>query len=1308
LVDHAGCGGVGCVVLSVWAGTDPRYLLDQVAKGREGYYVDAVVAGEPPGHWFGAGAQTLGLRGEVSADLMEAIYTHGLDPRDPLSRSRDTWRHARRLGAAPKRYRKPEAIYRDLLAQHPGAGPELRAQLRLEAERLAKHPVVFEDVTFSAPKSVSVVWAACERRANQARAAGRVDDADAWATRARVIEQAVEAGAQAAITYLQEHAGYGRVGHHGGGDGRWIDAHQWVVGMFLQHDSRDGDPQLHVHSAVLNRQLCADGRWRALDTAAIRLHMPAAAAVASRTMETMITGELGLGWVRREDGTARELVGVPVGVCAAFSSRRKAVTRAAQAAITEYEARTGRVAGLWVRHRLTQMACLRTRQPKSHEGIDAEQRSEDWDTRLRRELDTTLSGVADTVFGAPQQATPAVWELGGLTRRVFERLARHRGGRWSRADVILAVSDELPAQLGGPTQDLPNLLERVTDEVLRSAVRLTPEEPTVGLPAVLRLANGSSSYQRPGVGWWADPATLDAERALREAAITRGAVRVGAHHVQTVIREYARVGIALGADQRAALARIAGSGAWVEVVTAPAGAGKSTLVGALARVWATQNQRVVGLATSEAAAQVLAGEGVTAANITRWLTHNHPLAVGDLVVVDEASMTPTMDLLAVQQRCREAGAKLVLVGDPAQLRAVGAGGMLADLTTRAPTHELCEVRRFRETWEGAASLRLRDGDPGAVLDYGARGRLVDGGTQDDTEAAAMRAWLVDILTGHDSLIIVATNEEAARVSALARAELVRLGRVSEHGVWLGRSGAIAGVGDIIACRRNAWELHDRVGSLPLNRARYRVVNIRDDGGLVVRPLTGGAPLTLSPDYVAADVELGYAVTAHCAQGRTVDTAHAILRPGMSREAAYVALTRGRVSNMAYCVTHPTPPEPALARKASRRTARGVLAEILTQEDTDRTPYGSVLAAHKREVDAARSVLRSVDRLAAELEPVVSAWVGQLLDELTTTGMISIGQRWELAADPKETRELGRLLCAADRAGLDPHRVLRDAVTEREWVGVRQVGPVLRGRVRPHTANTPPHLRSVLDLIPRALRGDTRLTTLAETADTRRHELGERAYQSRPLWALKHLGWPPTEPEQQREWVRRASWVATYRELTGWDDPVTALGPPPPLVRGHHHLVWATARHALGDPADTPPNKDTPTAQTRTTCGVEPPHVANQLETAHTARTHARQLAVSAMITATSGNPHARAHLIRVTTTAHTWQAAAATVIPDLEQAQHARDEWLRHTHPTPHPTRPVDTHHDTSGTAVIPPPRHTQQWHHHTTTTVDDTYAARL
>ena len=150
-------------MLSIATGHSIRYFTDAVAKGRESYYTGAVAAGEPPGRWYGAGAAALGLEGEVDADLMEAVYTRLLDPRDPAAHSRDTWDEAAPLAAGHRKYRSADEVYDALLEANPGAGPEQRAELRAQAERSAEQAVSFIDVTYSAPKSVTVLAVAFER-----------------------------------------------------------------------------------------------------------------------------------------------------------------------------------------------------------------------------------------------------------------------------------------------------------------------------------------------------------------------------------------------------------------------------------------------------------------------------------------------------------------------------------------------------------------------------------------------------------------------------------------------------------------------------------------------------------------------------------------------------------------------------------------------------------------------------------------------------------------------------------------------------------------------------------------------------------------------------------------------------------------------------------------------------------------------------------------------------------------------------------------------------------------------------------------
>ena len=385
-------------MLTISSGHSASYLTDAVAAGRENYYTGAVTAGEPPGRWYGRGAAVLGLAGEVDPQDMTALYERFLDPRDPLFRDPSRWDEAATLGHTGRRYLTEEQLYAAALAAEPGADPERRAELRLEAGKKARKNVAFLDATFSVQKSVTVLHTAFEAQEVQAAsAAGRARDAlasavqsgdtgavhrhtaevaeaeaaeAAWAEHRRAVEDAIWAGNNAALDYLAEKAGYARVGHHGGAAGRWVDAHDWTIASFFQHDSRDHDPQLHIHNAILNRVQGADGTWRTIDSRAIYRYRGAASAVGERVMEEHLTRALGVRLATRPDGNAREVVGIDQKVMDLFSSRRRAITAKTKTLVAAFEAQFGRAPNSLELDRLQRSATFATRQRQVPPGRD--------------------------------------------------------------------------------------------------------------------------------------------------------------------------------------------------------------------------------------------------------------------------------------------------------------------------------------------------------------------------------------------------------------------------------------------------------------------------------------------------------------------------------------------------------------------------------------------------------------------------------------------------------------------------------------------------------------------------------------------------------------------------------------------------------------------------------------------------------------------------------------------------------------------------------------------------------------------------
>jgi ATP-dependent exoDNAse (exonuclease V) alpha subunit len=225
---------------------------------------------------------------------------------------------------------------------------------------------------------------------------------------------------------------------------------------------------------------------------------------------------------------------------------------------------------------------------------------------------------------------------------------------------------------------------------------------------------------------------------------------------------------------------------------------------------------------------------------------------------------------------------------------------------------LTEPVRFRAGWERAASLRLRDGDATVLDEYDQHARITGGHPEVMTEAAAAD-YTALAANDTDALLIVADHALRRELSRRVRENLLRLGLVdATHTVTIA-GGAAAGPGDLLMCTRN--DHHTEAGDPGRTLANgdlLRIDAITSQGLLVRRALgadrqTGRRRWTdrqfLYADY--KDAELGYAVTTHVAEGRTVRDGLAVFNGSEDRQHAYVALTRGTDNNTAYIFTTPT-------------------------------------------------------------------------------------------------------------------------------------------------------------------------------------------------------------------------------------------------------------------------------------------------------------------------------------------------------------------------------------------------------------------
>ena len=430
-----------------------------------------------------------------------------------------------------------------------------------------------------------------------------------------------------------------------------------------------------------------------------------------------------------------------------------------------------------------------------------------------------------------------------------------------------------------------------------------------------------------------------------------------------------------------------------------------------------------------------------------------------LLLIDEASMMPGPDLADLISYAEARGGKVILAGDTSQLQAVENGGGMSLLADALGYARLAEPVRFRAAWEQAASLRLRDGDTTVLAEYDQHGRITGGDPEQMMDAAAA-AYVALTASGTDTLLMAADHALRRELSRRIRDDLIPLGIVQPGPAVTIADGAQASPGDLIICTRNDHAVEaGEPGRTLANGDLLRIDAVTRDGLIVRRaldadPRTGQRRWTGRAFRYAGyqDAELGYAVTDHAAQGRTVHTGLAVITGTEDRQHAYVALTRGTDANLAYVFTvspkraDPVPgprPAPELARydqihaeragvpapatpPAPPGTALGVLSAVLDHD-------GQQLSATQTRNQA----LADADHLAllhaiwtAETAPAREQRYRDLL-----TAALPPGHR----AEPgHQARWLWRTLRAAELAGLDPARVLADAIAERDLAGARDI------------------------------------------------------------------------------------------------------------------------------------------------------------------------------------------------------------------------------------------------------------------------------
>ncbi len=1087
-----------------------EYYLDKVANNVDDYYLGR---GEAPGQWIGATPERLGLTGEVDAGTL-----------------------------------------RNLLAGRSASGESLGMQLRPE-----RRPGY--DLTFSAPKGVSLLWAF---------GPGDVRDA---------ISVAHNQAIGTVLDHLSAEACYARRGRDGK---RLVEANGFIGAAFRHRTSRAGDPQLHTHVVVPNLVHGADGQWSAPDGR----HLYTWKRTAGTLYQSALRAELaplGLAWHVRRNGLG-ELRDVPKTILRAFSKRRADIEAAmGQRGFTSSKA--------------AEKSALATRQRKPAGTMPADLLREGWSQQLAeielsdRQGGTRRASVDDltAALGNDPPIPPGPKD----TEAILRVLAGENGvslDDWEIDEHLAPDTRVLPVTLLGSTftrREAICAVARAFDVTPEEALALTAglldrdsvvrvlADPDAGTDRV-RTKSGQLIPATSGDRRYTTTELLAAEHRITRSAVARieeGTGRVAPDTVDQVLGSYAH----LDGEQADGVRALLTSGNGYDLVIGQAGTGKSTMLHAARVGWEEAGFKVIGTAVAaRTAADLEAGTGIPSSSLTQLLADLRKaggLTSRHVIVVDEASMVGSRSLDRLRSHVDVAGAKLVLVGDNRQLSSIDAGGALRSMSNELGSHVVTLTTNRRQVsdqqqWERDALVALRDGNVvPAVHAYVEHGRVTITGTIDEARQRLIEDWWA-VHHDHTTSILAVRRVDVVALNDMVRARRQAAGELGEEIRLHGRAFSI---GD-----RVVFEKNQRVAEAgKANRAgRSSTVQVRNGtfgtvvgvvdpaGNLVTREgdvlrtqgdvqgdvlrtqgdvqgdvlrtqgdaavteelgaraaalvveLADGSRAVLPRSYAESSTSLGYALTVFRSQGITVDHTFGLGGDSLFQEAGYTQLSRGRLSNNLY-VTAPENPRWEIAHHAEDMRQRDALQSLVDA------------------LSQSREHTMAQDRLPS--------WASLSPDDLDATYRqhATVG-RWLTDHAPADVTEQ---LAAASARAQDARATGRDAHDALEDLSVFAAAQRRRNEWVAH-------------------HGDEITTWSQLDRAVRRNEyrLGQAASYSRPEHVTALLGFLPERITEVERWQAAAGAIEAYR--TRWNiTGMASIGPEPsdPEQRAH----WKKTVAAIG-------------------------------------------------------------------------------------------------------------------------------------------------
>lgn len=973
------------------------------------------------------------------------------------------------------------------------------------------HKVPGFDLTFRAPKSVSVLFGL-----------GEVDTA-------RQVRDAHDHAVRSALAFAERHAVWSRRGH---GGARQVRGDGLIAAAFRHRTSRNGDPHLHTHVLVPNMVRGEEGTWATLDARWLYTSAKTIGYLYEAQLRHNLTVALGVEWGKVTNGIA-DVDGIGPDVLKAFSTRRAEIEER-MAIRGEYSPKAAMIAALDTRRRKEDdldITELRTRWTKRADEISFDSRR--------------LFDVVGRVGATP---------IAEAHRRIIEdhMLGAHgltaQDSSFNRNDVLRSWCDALPA--GAPIERIEALAERLIDRLETAPLHnIVP-----GKSAAIRDSSGRTLSTLPAQERWTTFDLLAIERRAIETARSQLAAERAVCSEEALLAAL-RQSSTLSEEQVAAVIRMTTSGNGIDVLTAPAGAGKTFAFAAARDAWERAAYRVIGAAHTGVAADELAmAAGIPSTTIARLLIAIDCGELGTLdqrtaLVVDEAGTAGTRDLARLIEEVKDRSAKLVLVGDPRQLPEIAAGGLFAGLTARQPVIELRDNRRQQQEWEIEALRQLRDGDTTHALHaYLDHDRITVGHDALDTKTLLVGDWWAANVRGDDAVMLAGRRADVAELNICGHVRAANAGVLT--GPFLEVGGVAVRAGDKVMMLRNDRRIGVRNGNrgvvLDVDPAEHSM-RVRLARGVVDVPAR----------YVdAGHVGHGYAMTVNKAHGLTCDATMMLGDDLLYRELVYEAMSRGRKENRIYMsrgtmteldlqledgpharTVEPQDPIAILAAGLERRHNKHLAldsiasiplevwstSDLLAERERVRAVLGQAPADRSADIAALIESRRDIERKLRETKLSVATLECRKRPrrERRLPDVDLLTQRHNLAHFAGQAERLDREVAALHTS--QHRRASHLAAHGADQIELEAIGDVLRERVRQNT---------------------------------------NRAVADPPSYITRTLGARPSNGVSDRAWVSAVVAIETYRVEHDVTDRRTAIGPEPADPR--RTLDWIRANDAILD------------------------------------------------------------------------------------------------------------------------------------------------